>query len=259
MDNPIMMTEDYSMQAKSDIILELSKNTEKIILQKNIPLDYYNYPILDVIQRGFAVTNRKNHNYFVGTTGLATCTSLVLFDIISKTIALTHVDAAPFYSQKELDEFPEDYDLFKLESGIKKNDINIAPLNYNFNKIITSMISSGMDKTNHNMVAYLIGGKTDRPEKVIVNTINILKTNNIPLKGINILGNQCGRSFFVDYDCNFFNITPGAKLTYLNYEAENPFMFFLYDCTYKIQHTGGNKINYYDKYLKYKSKYKKLG
>lgn len=72
--------------------------------------------------------------------------------------------------------------------------------------------------------------------------------------GINILGNNCGRNYLVDTECNFYIYH--LEKSKMRTVPSNTSQFFLVDYSEiydnkKIVQTGG----YHYKYLKYKKKY----
>lgn len=91
-----------------------------------------------------------------------------------------------------------------LETNIKNINMKIkkfSPLEYNLDEKIQKRINFEIKR----LEAYILEGRTETlSELVIKNTYKIFEKNQIPLKGINILGQKCRRSYLVDTNCNFY-------------------------------------------------------
>ena len=254
-----LITEDRSSESSDPLIQKFSKEVPKIIIDKDLPDQYYdNDMVIDVPQRGFSTTSPGYPYSILGTSGLGPCTSLVLYDSISKTLAVTHVDIYAFMISNDIKREPEEI-IKRLEIEAKIKDVpytdTFSPIEYNFEKIINSMVKKGMNKNNNKLRAYILGGRTGISEHVIKNTYDILEKHNIPMVGINILGGKCGRSYLVDTNTNFytFNFSKFKHKPYLDY------LFYFFLLEYDPEKlTGGRNIDYNYKYKKYKTKYLQL-
>lgn len=285
-----LITVDKSRESDDPIIQNISNTTNKIIINTLLPDEFYrNQKLIDVPQRGFAVISEGDKIIIIGTSGLGPCTSLVLYDELSKTVAVTHVDVRAFLSAKDISNEYNEYEKYLeykkrqnieiIDENYEKNDAyemierlmleteiknvkieNFSPIEYNFNKMLNK-IKEKIENKNLNfeikrLKAYIVGGRTGTlSEHVIKNTYEILNKYEIALKGINILGNNCGRSFFLDTNCNFYKYEhwKGQKCDYI----ENIFNFFLTDYSEidcELQ-SGGNLFFHKNKYRQNKLNY----
>lgn len=133
--------DDRSQESNDPIIGCMNKLIKKIIIDKELPDSYYD-KIIDVNQRGFATMAAGYEYPIIGTSSLGPCTSLVLYDNISKTIAVTHVDAYAFLTKNDILEEGKQNSIYedrlKMEAEIKDIVLSsdFSPIEYNYQNII---------------------------------------------------------------------------------------------------------------------------